>query len=312
MAAKISYRKEKWPFDVIKNQCIFNTKEYLDCTLSDFTGLRKMAMLKDDVEIISLVYMVQNNQAIIGHRASFGYPQIEGGTSFENIQTFIDKLYLDIHDENVNIIRWLHFPEIYNSYYNAIITQCLLNLGFVIEDSFINHHLTANQDFENALKADTKRRLKKLTKSNFTSEVSADFDSSVFYDKIVKWREKKGFPINIRREVLDNLIKRLDDKYVLFTMRNSEDIIASCLGIKVNEKTLYYFIPAHDPKYDEFSPAIGLIKNMHAFVKKNNMDFLDLGTSRAKNEAENIGLIRFKEKLGAKTGIKFSLVKEIR
>ncbi|QNL21351.1 GNAT family N-acetyltransferase [Hyphobacterium sp. CCMP332] len=312
MAAKISYRKEKWPFGVINTTCIFNYTEYLDCTLDDHSGLRKMAMLKDDVEIISLIYFIQNDQAIIGHRASFGYPEIVEGTSFEKVQTFMDALYQDIYNEKVKIIRWQHYPEIYNSYYNSIITQSLLNLGFVIEDSFINHHLHADEDFEKGLKEDTKRRLKKLSKSDFSTEVREEFNSSLFYDKIIKWREKKGFPISIESKVLDDLIERFDCKYVLFTMRSSGGIIASCLGIKVNEKTLYYFIPAHDPKFDEYSPAIGLIKSMHNYAKENNMDFLDLGTSRAKNEAENFGLIRFKEKLGAKTGIKFSLVKEIR
>lgn len=284
----------------------------MDCTLDDHSGLRKMTMLKDDEEIISLIYFIQNYQAIIGHRASFGYPEIAEGTSFEKVQAFMDALYQDIYNENVKIIRWLHFPEIYNSYYNSIITQSLLNLGFVIEDSFINHHLPADQAFENTLKDDTRRRLKKLIKSDFTIEVREEFNSSLFYNKIIKWREKNGFPINIKSEVLDDLVERFNDKYVLFTMRNSGDIIASCLGIKVNEKTLYYFIPAHDPNFDAFSPAIGLIKSMHEYVREKNMNFLDLGTSKAKREAENFGLTRFKEKLGAKTGIKFSLVKEIR
>lgn len=269
-------------------------------------------MLKDENETISITYYLKNGSAQIGHRASFGFPEIQPGLSFQRLQAFMDEFYKHLHIEKVKFVQWLHFPELYNPEYNPVIIQTLLNLGFVIENSYLNHHLRTDQDFEKALRKDTKRRLNKINNSGVITELYEDIENISFYDKIAEWRKKKGLPLNIDKDILENLIGKLRDKYLLFTVKKDNQLIAACLGLKITKDTLYYFIPSHDPEFDELSPSIALIQKMHEYAVIKNIDYLDLGISSGKNEEENYGLIHFKEKLGGNAGIKYSLIKELR
>ena len=99
-------------------------------------------------------------------------------------------------------------------------------------------------------------------------------------------------------------------KYFAFVLRDRKKIIASSIGVKVNSKILYYFLPADDPEYKKFSPTVLLIKEMYKFCKESNYHLLDLGIATAGGVA-NPGLIRFKENLGANSSLKLSFIKDL-
>ncbi len=312
MAANISFHHDKWPFELNDAICIFNSKEYIESTIEEKSALRKFTMLKDNNVMISLIYSIKKDEVIIGESASFGFPEIVKDISFKRIQFFMDEFFKQLLKEKVRLIRWMHYPELYNTEYNPLIVQSLLNLGFIMEASFLNHHLSTEDSFETRLKDDTRRRLNKINRSEILTEFHEKFDTSLFYDKLIDWRNKKGIPVNIRKEVMDTLIKRMASKYVLFTAKKDAKLIALAIGAKVIDSVLYYFIPASDPNHDDLSPAIAIIQKMKEYAMENGIKYLDLGISSAMNEEENYGLIQFKEKIGGRAGIKYSFIKEIR
>ena len=83
-------------------------------------------------------------------------------------------------------------------------------------------------------------------------------------------------------------------------------MIASAFCIKITDKILCLFYWGEIDGYEKISPIPFLSHNLISFCRENNFEILDLGTS-SKNSLANVGLINFKQSIGATSCSKFKL-----
>lgn len=244
------------------------------------------------------------------YRAPFGSLEFDSNLQYDELEEFLECILIYCKTQHLKKLSIVSYPFCYHAVNSQMLTYLLVNKGFKIITSDLNFHLNvASTTFEEGLHESEKRRLKKCLKENFQVEQDNSADINEMFELIRRNREEKGFPLSMRAEELLTLFRKYPENYFIFTLRDRQKLIASSIGVKVNSKILYYFLPATDSEYKNFSPMVLVLKTMYDFCKENAYATLDLGIATAGGVA-NPGLIRFKEHLGALPSLKLSFVKE--
>lgn len=305
------FHHERWPFSDYGSRCLFNTEGYLESSMPDRNSLFRYSLSQENKSVFSFHYSIMENRAYAGRFSSFVLPERSPGISFKKVQNSLDHFVIRMKENGVKSLSWMHFPRFYDDDLHAMISQSLLNLGFIIEGSDINSYLSVGEKLELLISASAKRRLNKAEKEGIRVSVKNDFDPDEFYDILTGWRKKRAHGISISRETLRQLKGNLPTDYILFEAYLKERKIGLALGVRLTKEVFYYFLPGSDPDYDKSSPAIPIIKAMYDYSGEHNMRVLDLGTSSAMKGVENFNLIRFKEKMGSKSDLKIHFYKEL-
>ncbi len=222
---------------------------------------------------------------------------------------FIQEVEKKLIDKGINQISIKHYPFCYQNENSETLTKCFLDNGYEQEIIDLNFHIDITDKlFENIIKASEKRRLNKCISNGFYFSEQLNPNLFKVYNFIKESRERKGFPITLPYKKLEELFFRFRKTFKVFTVNDKENIIALTIVIRVNDRILYNFYPADCEKYLKFSPTVLLIKGLYNFCLENKIEILDLGIATDKG-IPNIGLIRFKENIGAQVSLKLSFKK---
>ena len=105
---------------------------------------------------------------------------------------------------------------------------------------------------------------------------------------------------------LKNVISIFPNKFKIFGVYDSNNLIASSVCIEVEKSILYVFYWADNINYSSTSPITFLASGLYNYCQENNYRILDIGTATIDSEP-NYGLISFKRNLGFKESIKLTL-----
>ncbi len=162
-----------------------------------------------------------------------------------------------------------------------------------------NYHIpVSTQPFEHTLHKSALRRLKKCFKHNFSCSLWKNPDINFVYDFICKARKRKNYPMTMQRVEFKKMFETLPTHYLVFVVKQSEEIAALGVTVKLSKDVMYHFYPADAADFLDFSPSILLHKGIYEYCQEHGYSYLDLGIATDKG-IDNHGLIRFKEKLGA-------------
>jgi hypothetical protein len=245
------------------------------------------------------------------YKAPFGSLEFDENLNQNQLISFIRFIEVYCKEKNLKSLSIVSYPYCYAEQKSERFTKALLHQGFLITITDLNYHLNLLEgNFEDHIHNSERRRLKKCQHANFKFSVEENPDLEEMYQLIKETRESKGFPISMSLSDLKEIFKNYPDNYFAFIVRDGSKLIASSIGVRVNSKILYYYLPAHAANYNNYSPTVFLLKGMYDFCKRNSYEILDLGIATDKG-LRNEGLIRFKEHLGAIVSNKLSFFKEI-
>lgn len=244
-------------------------------------------------------------------RAPFGSIEFEPSLKFSELSGFIKYIIDFCRTKGLKRIRMVSYPLCYSPHRGSMLTYGLLEQGFTIAVSDLNFHLqTSGHTFEASLHQSELRRLKKCDHHGFTSKVDPYPDLEEIHSLVRANRALKGFPVSMTVSDLENSFMQFPDRFTAFTYRDGKKLIASAIGVRISSAILYYFLPATDSAYNNFSPIVAVIREMFGFCRDRGYEMLDLGIATA-HGFPNEGLVRFKQNLGAKSSLKLSFVKEL-
>ena len=106
-------------------------------------------------------------------------------------------------------------------------------------------------------------------------------------------------------------ISQFPQNYLLFSVRNGDELMAATIAIIVHRKILYNFLPGSLRKMKHFSPTVLLIDGLYKFCQQRQIDMLDLGISTTKDGKNQNSLISFKERMGGQSSPKYFFAKQI-
>jgi hypothetical protein len=260
--------------------------------------------------IARFVLFVTGEAGLSPLRAPFGSFEFEKDLPSSEVSKLIkavDDFALTNKLKTIRIVSW---PDGYNPSNARLLKECLLNNEYriVVEDH--NFHIEAEgKTFEDDLHDSEKRRLKKSLYAGFRFSIEKSGDLRAVHQLISKCRDHKGHPLSMNLEDFEKMFKDFPDKYILFTLRDHEKLIAAAVGVKINSTILYNFLPADDIEYKKFSPMVMLMKEMYDYCRKSGCKIFDLGIATS-NGVVNSGLFKFKENLGGKLSCKFTFEKK--
>lgn len=255
---------------------------------------------------------VRDGWAVSPCAASFGSVEFKEDVPDEEINRLIDelvthskKLLASGNHLPVRGIRLVNYPDIYLPNQAYRLQKLLLARGFTVAHEELNQHISVTSlSFTEHLHAPERRRLRKCEKAGFTAQICEKPDVDELIAFIEKARIRKRLPITIQSKDLANLLANFSDFCPVFTVRDNNQLIAFCLGIRITSDILYYFLPADHEDYQQFSPSVMLIDSLYNYCQQQQISLLDLGISTSKS-IRNEGLIRFKKQLGAVESSKF-------
>ncbi len=261
---------------------------------------------KKKVEVASCHLHVYQGIARSPYRAPFGGIELGARISKNVISEFV--LHIESHLRRLDVTKIIFkLPS------RAIKTQdgvevILLKSGFQLELSEVASIIPVSKDFRKHLHESERKRLNKSIRAGLVAEPLPLSKIKDVYHFIKACRTRKNYEISMSWAEMEKLAKAFPENVLLFAVKNADEIIAAAICIKVNQRTLYDFYHDHSAKYDQYSPVVMLVNEIHHYAMQHKFVWIDLGTSMIGDQI-NIGLHRFKLRLGAKPALKNSLIK---
>ena len=183
--------------------------------------------------------------------------------------------------------------------------NCLFKLGFEITVTEQNYEIAITQKsfYETITSTRAKQLLRKSIKKEFTFQEVTDPNFSEIHAFITRSRERKNRPMTMNLLQFKNHFKIFPDNFKIFSVMDSEQIIAVGVTIKINDDIVYTFYLADDEQYLKDSPTIFLLSGIYDYFQARNYTILDLGIATNQGIL-NEGLAHFKKSLGGILSLK--------
>jgi hypothetical protein len=210
------------------------------------------------------------------------------------------------------VLRIVQAPQGYSREISEKIHAAYLESGFSIETEDINQQINVEGESLRVIARESfKRKLKKCLDEGFEFRSEEKSNADEFYDFILKSRSFYKIPFLLTREDFKRIVYSDNDSYKKFTVRKREELVACAIGVKINPKILYYFLPADNPDFRSLSPTVLLVDGMYRFCYENQFQIFDLGISTDKG-VRNEGLLQFKNSAGATESKKITYFKKLK
>jgi hypothetical protein len=268
-------------------------------------------LMKDKKPIGRFILHIDQNEGKSPFRAPFGSFEFLGKISFDSLDEFVKEVLKFCEERKLKSLMISSYPFSYDVLNSPAISSVLSSNGFEILTTDLNFHIDLSLDFLSLLHHSEKRRLNKSEKEGFSFEILDLTYCEKMHQLIRDCRERKGFPLSMQKSELGQLFIDFPNDYIAFGLKDKEKLIATSVGVKVNDAILYDFLPADDEAYKSFSPMVLLKRRIMEYARHKGFKIFDLGIATAAG-IPNYGLIRFKENLGGIPSLKFSFIKKLR
>lgn len=245
----------------------------------------------------ALVFNCQNDIATSLNRSPFGSMWLKEKCNQSTFEAFIAFVRQALSEHDIHRMEVTIPSSIYSEFAPATFW---MKVGFQLATQEVNQHLGVNASFEQNLHHMEKRKLKKLQEGKLVFQMEPPTKEIIgeCHAFIARCRKEQGLTINITIEKLLQLHASLPKKYSFFTARSGMELVAAVITCEVDQKHMYYFLPATDPLYRKDSPMVGLVNLIYQHCKQQGKQFLDLGISSINGQLQQ-GLYDFKHRLGA-------------
>ena len=244
-------------------------------------------------------------------RATFGGVEFSEGISEEDLCCFLEESILKIEVKTFIINS---YPEGYlpKSQIQKL-EICLFKLGFDVSITEQNYEIAITQKsfYETITSTRAKQLLRKSIKKGFTFQEITDPNFSEIHAFITRSRERKNRPMTMSLLQFENHFKIFPENFKIFSVMDSEKIIAVGITIKINEEIAYTFYLADDELYLKDSPTIFLLSSIYEYFKTRKFKILDLGIATNQGIL-NEGLAHFKRSLGGISSLKKTYSKDLK
>jgi hypothetical protein len=307
-------------------QIIINPSGEIPCTFQGYLFNEPFHMRKQPCTQVFTCYLIHKKQqkayarfSLFGQqekgispcRGPFGSVELNPLLPLPFLECFIQFIDHLAVKQGMAQIEIKSYPFCYQPQVSALITATLLQQKYHILHTDLNYHLPVTKEsFSTLVHLSVKRRLQKCIKKGFTFGEETEPDFTAVYAMIVQSRQRKGYPVSMNFADFQQLFIDFPGIYKIFAVKDHSKLIAVTVAVQINQQILYYFLPAHDPDYNTYSPMVLLIKGLYDYCQQAGFVLLDLGISTDKGEP-NYGLIRFKQNMGAISSLKLSFIKRL-
>ncbi|WP_439582573.1 GNAT family N-acetyltransferase [Dyadobacter bucti] len=177
--------------------------------------------------------------------------------------------------------------------------------GFTVSGEFINHSIPVDSDgFTYHIAASENRKLKRAKAAGFRAGLEQNLPAGFIHSFLFECRTLKGYSLTLSQQQIEELLMKFKEEVKIFTVRDSEKIIALSLTVRVSRDIIYNFLSADVPDYRHYSPYVILTETIYSYCRKEGIATLDLGISLDHTGIHKPSLARFKQNIGGKESVK--------
>lgn len=246
-----------------------------------------------------VVFSIHGNEALSPLNAPFGGIELSMNISTSALNWFLTNVEHSLLLSGVKEIRVHQAPDNYQA--NELLNDVFLESGYEIIQERVYHGIDINEvPLSEKMESMQRRRLKKCKEAGFPFKKYAKNELAAAFEQIDRWRTAAEKSLSMTWADLHNSSKRNPHAYHAFGIENEHGLmIAGAIVVRVNEKVIYNFFPAHYDAYNQFSPMVMLMDGIYEWGRKNGYEHYDLGTSYVHKKV-NSSLRLFKERMGGK------------
>ena len=241
-------------------------------------------------------------------RATFGGVEFSEEILEEDLFQFLKESILNIEVETLKINS---YPERYLPPTQILkLENCLFKLGFEINVIEQNYEIaiTEKSFYETIISTRAKQLLRKSIQKGFSFQEVSEPNFSEIHAFIARSRERKNRPMTMSLEQFENHFTLFPKNFQVFSVTDSNRLIAVGVTIKINSTIIYTFYLADNETYLKDSPTIFLLSGIYEYFQQQNYTILDLGIATAKGIL-NEGLANFKRSLGGELSLKKTYIR---
>ena len=277
----------------IIDEHVFNTADFLK-----FKQGEKYCFAKYDRDepVAQINFTITNGIAISGHQATFGSFDIANLQDELVYKELLSAAEQEFQKSGISEIIVKHWPESHRSYSFRSFFE---RQGYSLSSEEINQHIVIDErNYFSKLSKGEKNKLSQCRRKGFVFQ-KAEIDTlQEIYNLIAVTRNRKGYPDPISADELKRMLIALPERYHIFSIRDSNNIIAAAISITIDKNVLYNFYHADDSNYRNYSPMVMLIEGIYNYAKQHNYKILDVGVSSVEGVI-NESLYSFKKHIGA-------------
>lgn len=253
----------------------------------------------------SIHFVIEDKTAYSPLKSLFGGFEIHKKVTPEALRAFYLEVEKDLYERKVKKVIITLPANFYRKARVKVMKKVLEEAGFSRLLKCKNHSIEIRERSLSSLIHPMEKR--KLSKCNdfgleFFKE-PADM-LPVVYEFIHLCRKEKKHPLSINFERLSKSFELFPENYFIFSVKKNNEIYAATIGVKVNDKVIYNFLPASPAKFNDLSPTVKLIDGMYSYAYKKKFKFLDLGISTTPEGKNQKTLIEFKKHMGGQKSSK--------
>jgi hypothetical protein len=244
-------------------------------------------------------------------RGTFGGFEFAQALRVESIEGFVAGVERYLLEAGARTIEIVEAPADLNPSTSASLYNILARRGYAVTHPELDCLLTV--DAVSLLRKAKHSRRKSINKCRREGMRAMELEPTLarqVYDVIAANRGRRGFPITMTYEAVQQMVAAFPERMVFFGTFSGEEMVASSICIRVNPNVLYVLYWGDLAGWDKFSPVSLLAETIYDYARKNGYRLLDLGIS-TKDGVPNYGLLNFKHDLGCQESLKLTFVKRL-
>ena len=257
-------------------------------------------------------FLLKDGVAFSPYKSLFGSFEYNSRIHPNLLSDFWSFIEQDLKSRHIEHVKIINFAGCYAPKKADVVFKTLEKSGFSIRMKAVNHHITVNENpLEHRMHPMEIRRLNKCKNSGFTFHQETLDTGGDIYDFLYLCRKEQNLQLSISRDKYLSYLLDFPQSYLVFSVRNSGELLAATLAIKVHKKILYSFLPGSLRKFKQHSPTVLLNEGLYTYCQNHQYEIFDLGISTEKNGNDQKSLIDFKERVGGEKSYKYFFEKKL-
>jgi hypothetical protein len=275
----------------------FNSQEYVQ--LHDNEHVYSFFFVNEaSKETIARIHFeVEDGVAKSHWRAPFGCfeTSVQKQGDLEILWTQVEAELVSLGVYRMEIRSW---PSCFYPYQTQILWDFFESKGF--------EHLYSDFDFywpigmleaKHLLLKSERKRLRKCQESRLQFQDWLSPDADAVFDCLYRFRADKNIPLNLSNDTLRLSLAMFPERYLVFTVKDKDRIVAVSVCVKVNDEILYHFCLSADMGYNHLSPSVLMYVGIYEYCQRKGFAIFDFGTASIRGDKQE-SLFLFKQKLG--------------
>lgn len=260
----------------------------------------------------ALAIGVKDGVLKVPYSSPFGiFEKLQPHIKIEDIEGALALLEEYARSKKISSILFKIPPTFYDESFVSKFSNCIMRKNYHVVACDLNYQLLIKDmhTYQTSLQRNARKNLNVAIRQNFVFQhCNTGEERRAAYDVIAINRKRKGYPLRMPYEQVEDTIALTDSDF--FLLKEEEINIASAIVFKVNREVYQVIYWGDVGGYEAKKPMNYLAFRLYEYYLQKGIHVLDIGPS-TENGMPNYGLCDYKESIGCEVSTKYTYIKNI-